>query len=279
MAHEDIFCGVDKRCYYHFACNQMSSSGIYNISFDSTCDSITSSTNMHVVDPTGETIQLDGSWTSCPSGDLVTPFKVPSTCSSERDTVCSSVKQENEVCTDCIYIRWSAFSLAECDTADVGNFSVSSSPLPFPSPSPSQRQVCVLDWCALDSVRGRVWTAHTATATRGCQWVALSPAAKRKLVLHTSRRGLKKRIHSRGCSNTYKTIPTEVETRRRRVSLRAELSMGAFNGVSMGLRCSSCFRKLPWTVTRASCLGRARARSLVAPLSTLSGCLSLLDDG
>ena len=42
---------------------------------------------MYVVDPTEETIQLDGSWTSCPSGDLVTLFTAPSTCSSERDTV------------------------------------------------------------------------------------------------------------------------------------------------------------------------------------------------
>ena len=47
----------------------------------------------------------------------------------------------------------------------------------------------------------------------------------------------------------------------------------------MGLCCSTCPRKLPWTATRTSCLGRARARSLVAPLLALSGCLSLLDDG
>ena len=98
------------------------------------------------------------------------------------------------------------------------NCCVSSSPLPFPSPSPSQRQVCVLDWCALDSVRGRVWTAHTATATRGYQWVALSPASKRKLVLHTSRRGLK---------NVY--IPAGVQTRvkqsRRRLKHVGDVSV------------------------------------------------------
>ena len=80
---------------------------------------------MYVVDLTGETIQLDGSWTSCLPGDLVTPFKVPSTCSSERDTVCSSVKQgKRGVHRLHLHPRWSAFSLAECDTADVGNYCV-----------------------------------------------------------------------------------------------------------------------------------------------------------
>merc|ERR1712107_943256 len=37
-----------------------------------------------------------------------------SSCSSKLDTLCSSVKQQNNVCTDCIYTRWSTFSSAGC---------------------------------------------------------------------------------------------------------------------------------------------------------------------
>merc|ERR1712136_645009 len=84
MAHEDIFCGVDKWYDNHFAYDQRSSSlDSFKSSFDEngriyhifgSCSS-SSMTNMYVVDPTGEAIQLDGSWTSCPSGGLVMPFK------------------------------------------------------------------------------------------------------------------------------------------------------------------------------------------------------------
>merc|ERR1712107_724789 len=81
---------------------------------------------MYVVDPTGEAIQLDGSWTSCPSGGsgdalqnacsqgTCSSYTPTSSCSSKLDTLCSSVKQQNNVCTDCIYTRWSTFSSAGC---------------------------------------------------------------------------------------------------------------------------------------------------------------------
>merc|ERR1712107_33128 len=57
-----------------------------------------------------------------------------SSCSSKLDTLCSSVKQQNNVCTDCIYTRWSTFSSAGCHNADAVNYCVSSSPSPSPSP-------------------------------------------------------------------------------------------------------------------------------------------------
>merc|ERR1712064_179442 len=108
--------------------------------------SSSSMTNMYVVDPTGEAIQLDGSWTSCPSGGsgdalqnacsqgTCSSYTPTSSCSSKLDTLCSSVKQQNNVCTDCIYTRWSTFSSAGCHNADAVNYCVSSSPSPSPSP-------------------------------------------------------------------------------------------------------------------------------------------------
>jgi len=92
MAHEDIFCGVDKWYDNHFAYDQRSSSlDSFKSSFDEngriyhifgSCSS-SSMTNMYVVDPTGEAIQLDGSWTSCPSGG-----PGPRSCSSFNQRSC-----------------------------------------------------------------------------------------------------------------------------------------------------------------------------------------------
>merc|ERR1712136_437998 len=172
MAHEDIFCGVDKWDDNHFAYDQRSSSlDSFKSSFDEngriyhifgSCSS-SSMTNMCVVDPTGEAIQLDGSWTSCPSGGsgdalqnacsqgTCSSYTPTSSCSSKLDTLCSSVKQQNNVCTDCIYTRWSTFSSAGCHNADAVNYCVSSSPPPSPSPmppSPSPSPIAHCDRCA-----------------------------------------------------------------------------------------------------------------------------------
>merc|ERR1712107_245338 len=97
-AHEDIFCGVDKWYDNHFAYDQRSSSlDSFKSSFDEngriyhifgSCSS-SSMTNMYVVDPTGEAIQLDGSWTSCPSGgsgDALQNACSQGTCSSYTPT-------------------------------------------------------------------------------------------------------------------------------------------------------------------------------------------------
>ena len=133
-AHEDIFGGVDKLCDNHFSYDQIFEPGIYKSSFDSTGDSITFSTNMYVVGPTEEAIQLDGSWTSYPSGGSGDALQ--NAVELFVEALCSSVKQENEVCTNCINTRWRTFSSAGCHIADVVNYCVSSSPSPSPSPSP-----------------------------------------------------------------------------------------------------------------------------------------------
>ena len=77
----NIFCGVGRWCGNHFACNQRSSS------LDFTDKSITVSTNMYVVDPTEESIQLQGSWTSCPLVALVIPFKTLSERGNRRESL------------------------------------------------------------------------------------------------------------------------------------------------------------------------------------------------
>ena len=143
MAHEDIFGGVDNWCDNHFSYDQRSSS----LEFTSPCP--TARANLSHFRPTCTL------WARRrrPSNSMVLgrriprvvpvmPFKTLSSCSSKLDTLCSSVKQENEVCTDCINTRWSTFSSAGCHIADVVNYCVSSSP----SPSPSLRQVCVFGW-------------------------------------------------------------------------------------------------------------------------------------
>merc|ERR1712136_433935 len=112
MAHEDIFCGVDKWYDNHFAYDQRSSS----------LDSFKSS-----FDENGRIYHIFGSCSS---------YTPTSSCSSKLDTLCSSVKQQNNVCTDCIYTRWSTFSSAGCHNADAVNYCVSSSPSPSPSPMP-----------------------------------------------------------------------------------------------------------------------------------------------
>ena len=161
MANEDIFCGVRQvvMTTTSLVIRDLRASILSKIHIFGSCSS-SSMTNMHVVDPTGEAIQLDGSWTSCSSGGSSDALQKAcsqgtcssctptSSCSSQLDTLCSSVKQQNDVCTDCICTRWSTFSSAGCDNA------VSSSPSPFsishpmpPSPSTftgrSLRQVCV----------------------------------------------------------------------------------------------------------------------------------------
>jgi hypothetical protein len=152
MAHENVFCGVDKWYDNHFAYDQrLSNLDVFKSSFDRNgriyhifgdCSS-TWFTNMYVVDPSGEAIQLDGVWASCPSGGSgdalqnacsqgsCSSFTPTSSCSSQLDRLCSSLKFQNDVCTDCIYTRWSTFASAGCDNADVVNYCVTSSSSPL----------------------------------------------------------------------------------------------------------------------------------------------------
>ena len=98
----------------------------------------TSMTNMYAADPSGDAIQVDGPWASCPSsgsGDAeserldqgtCSSYTPTSSCSSKLDSLCSSVKLRDDTCTDFICTRWSTFATAGCDNADVVNCCVSS---------------------------------------------------------------------------------------------------------------------------------------------------------
>ena len=72
----------------------------------------TSMTNMYAADPSGDAIQVDGPWASCPSsgsGDAeserldqgtCSSYTPTSSCSSKLDSLCSSVKLRDDTCTD-----------------------------------------------------------------------------------------------------------------------------------------------------------------------------------
>ena len=81
--------------------------------FDRTGELVTLSTYMYVVDPTGEGREPSISTVlgrRVPRVIPVMPFTTRSSCSWNRDTLCSSVMQEDVVCTDCIYTRWNTFA-------------------------------------------------------------------------------------------------------------------------------------------------------------------------
>ena len=139
MAHENVFCSVEKWCYNHFTYDKRSSlTGRASLShFRPTCTLWTRREGPSSLMVLGRCV---------PWVVPVMPFTTRSSCSSNRDTLCSSVMQENVVCTDCIYTRWNTFASEGSNIADVVNYCVSSSPLPSPSPSPSLRQVCVMGW-------------------------------------------------------------------------------------------------------------------------------------
>ena len=112
--------------------------------------------NMYAVDLSGEAIQFDGFWASCPSSGssdalqnacsqgTCSSHTPTSSCSSKFDSLCSSVKLQVDTCTDYIYTyihtTCSTFASVGSDNAYVVNcrvFFVFNSPSPSPSPSPA----------------------------------------------------------------------------------------------------------------------------------------------
>ena len=84
---------------------------IYHI-FGDCCS--TSMTNMYAVDPSRKAIQFDGPLASCSSGGsgdalqnacsqgTCSSYTPTSNCSAKLDSSCSSVKPQDDTCTDCI---------------------------------------------------------------------------------------------------------------------------------------------------------------------------------
>jgi hypothetical protein len=150
MAHKDAFCGVDKWYDNHFAYDAFFniSLDIYKANFDEhrrvyhifgDCKASKAKgpgTNIYVVDPTGDAVQLDGHWEHCPeggSGDaLANPCAqgacskyLPATrCMTALEAFCHPVKLRNNTCTDCCYLKWKLLQEADCNNADVVNFCI-----------------------------------------------------------------------------------------------------------------------------------------------------------
>ena len=149
LAHVDSFCGVDKFYDNHFAYDQsISKLDVFKDNFDKNNrsyhifgDCIPSSkpgpgTNIYVVEPSGDTVQLDGGWSQCPiggSGDALqnacsqgscSKYKPSRMCSSELTTVCKRMGLRNASCTDCAYLHWTDLEAAGCSNADIVNFCI-----------------------------------------------------------------------------------------------------------------------------------------------------------
>jgi hypothetical protein len=152
MAMKDAFCGVDKWIDNHVALDQseynldafkanFDSHGIkYHVFGDCTNSSKPGpGTNMYVVDPTGDSVQLDGHWVSCPeggSGDALqnpcsqgvcTQFTPLAECSQQLSSLCASVEKQDDACTDCAYLQWETLASVGCTNADVVNYCVANS--------------------------------------------------------------------------------------------------------------------------------------------------------
>jgi len=152
MAMDDEFCGVDKWIDNHVALDQsMYKLDAFKANFDShnikyhvfgDCTNSTKpgpGTNMYVVDPTGDSVQLDGQWVQCPqggSGDALqnpcsqgvcTQFAPSAQCSQQLDTLCARLEKEDDTCTDCAYGKWEELASVGCTNADVVNYCVGTS--------------------------------------------------------------------------------------------------------------------------------------------------------
>lgn len=150
MAHTDDFCGVDKWYDNHFAYDAFfnASLDVYKANFDQhrrvyhifgDCKPSKISgpgTNIYVVDPTGDAVQLDGYWEHCPEGGSGDALQDPCSqgacskylpaarCTTALQAFCHPVKLRNDTCTDCCYLKWKVLQEAGCNNADVVNFCV-----------------------------------------------------------------------------------------------------------------------------------------------------------
>lgn len=150
MSSTDEFCGVDKWYDNHFAYDAFWNTSLdeFKAAFDKRgriyhifgdCKPSTRpgpGTNIYVVDPTGDAVQVDGKWKHCPeggSGDaLQNPcaqgncykYQASQRCSAKLDNLCAEVKLGNSTCTDCCYLRWHLLEDAGCRNADVVNYCI-----------------------------------------------------------------------------------------------------------------------------------------------------------
>jgi len=146
MAHMDNFCGVDKYYDNHFAYDQTAikldrfkeafdqHQRIYHIFGDCNSTAIGPGVNIYVVDPTGDSVQIDGKWDQCPqggSGDALQDACSQGTCQVYQPTaacyekislLCAKQHLRNSTCTDCGYLNFVALQAAGCNNADVVNY-------------------------------------------------------------------------------------------------------------------------------------------------------------
>lgn len=152
MALSDEFCGVDKWFDNHFAYDQkLTKLDIFKANFDrhaqkyhifGDCTTVGPGghwrhpTDIYVVDPTGDTVQLNGVWDVCPKGGWgdalldacyqgnCSRFAPASTCSAALALRCGHVARQNDLCTDCAYSQWRNLATQGCTNADVVNFCI-----------------------------------------------------------------------------------------------------------------------------------------------------------
>jgi len=150
MSNTDIFCRVDKWYDNHFAYDNFwnitldeykaafdANDRIYHVFGNCTAESFGPGTNMYVVDPTGDTIQVDGHWIQCPhggSGDaLLNPcsqgncseYQASTRCKAKLEELCAFPTSNQSACLDCSYLNWAQMLGVGCHNADVVNYCTS----------------------------------------------------------------------------------------------------------------------------------------------------------
>merc|ERR1712048_950010 len=146
----DEFCGVDKWYDNHFAWDNVAKQNaipldtfkanldktgvVYHIFGDCKPQKIGPGTNIYLVDPTGDAVQINGAWDHCPhggSGDALQnacsqgnckKYHASVSCSKALASHCESSRLQNNTCTDCAYLQWRSLKVAGCRNADLVNF-------------------------------------------------------------------------------------------------------------------------------------------------------------
>merc|ERR1712151_144161 len=148
MTRDDVFCGVDKWYDNHFGWDQHdiqidtfknnsdSRGRAYHVFGDCKPATMGPGTNIYVVDPTGDAVQIDAPWKACPSGGSgdalqnacsqgnCSKFKASASCASKLASTCALVRLQNSTCTDCVYLQWGSLAAAGCRNADLVNYCV-----------------------------------------------------------------------------------------------------------------------------------------------------------
>jgi hypothetical protein len=146
MAMTSAFCGVDKWIDNHFAYDQSTikldvfkanfdaMSAKYHIFGNCSQDRSGPGTNLYVVDPTGDSVQIDGDWDACPeggAGDALIDACGQGSCSSvppsqecrdQLSSMCGHVAAQKSLCSDCAYLQWALLESVGCSNADVVNY-------------------------------------------------------------------------------------------------------------------------------------------------------------